>query len=485
MNNVPKVRIRSLHDASGNAKGDYVWYWMVAVRRPHYNFALDRAVELCQKYGRPLLVMEPLRCGYRWASDRLHRFVLQGMANNQATFAESGVTYLPYVEHKAGDGSGMLEALAERACAVVTDDYPCFFLPDMFAAVAPRLPVTMELVDSNGLLPLRATERTFPTAYAFRRFLQKELPPHLLATPNASLPSLSVLKGAKVPEKVSAQWPQATPALLQATPEALAAIAIDHSVKPAAFDGGHVAAGAALDLFLNERLPRYSEDRNHPDREGASELSPYLHFGHVSVHDMFARLTEQEKWHVGQQSSLTRGAREGWWNMSACAEAFLDEIITWRELGYNMSAHRPDYAEYNSLPDWAKKTLDEHRGDPREELYSHEELEHAQTKDPLWNAAQNQLVRYGRLHNYMRMLWGKKILQWSATPEAAVRVLIDLNNKYGVDGRDPNSYSGIFWCFGRFDRPWPERQIFGKIRYMTSESTRRKFNVKGYIDQYK
>jgi deoxyribodipyrimidine photo-lyase len=178
--------------------------------------------------------------------------------------------------------------------------------------------------------------------------------------------------------------------------------------------------------------------------------------------------------------------RAGWWGMSAGAESFLDELVTWRELGYNMCAQQPgDYDRYESLPGWARASLDRHADDPRDPVYDIDALERSRTYDPLWNAAQRQLVREGRMHNYLRMLWGKKILQWSATPQEALATMIQLNNKYALDGRNPNSYSGIFWVLGRYDRPWaPERPIFGVIRYMSSENTAKKLRVKRYLDRY-
>jgi deoxyribodipyrimidine photo-lyase len=175
----------------------------------------------------------------------------------------------------------------------------------------------------------------------------------------------------------------------------------------------------------------------------------------------------------------------GGWNMSPAAEGFLDELITWREVGYNFASHRKDYDQYESLPEWARKTLREHTKDEREWVYSLEEFEAARTHDSLWNAAQTQLVREARMHNYLRMLWGKKILRWSRTPQEAARTMIQLNNKYAMDGRNPNSYSGIFWVLGRYDRPsGPERPIFGKIRYMSSQNTARKVSMKEYIRKY-
>jgi deoxyribodipyrimidine photo-lyase len=171
--------------------------------------------------------------------------------------------------------------------------------------------------------------------------------------------------------------------------------------------------------------------------------------------------------------------------VSAPAEAFLDQLITWRELGFNMCAHRSDYDRYESLPGWARTTLARHATDRRDSIYTLETFERAQTHDPLWNAAQGQLVAEGRIHNYLRMLWGKKVLEWTAAPEDALAVLIELNNTYAIDGRDPNSYSGIFWTLGRYDRPWgPERPIYGTVRYMSSANTARKMNVRAYISRY-
>jgi deoxyribodipyrimidine photo-lyase len=175
----------------------------------------------------------------------------------------------------------------------------------------------------------------------------------------------------------------------------------------------------------------------------------------------------------------------GFWNLGVNAEAFMDQLMTWREIGFNMCARQDNYDRYDSLPDWAKKTLKDHAKDKRPYVYTLEEFESARTHDSLWNAAQRQLVAEGRIHNYLRMLWGKKILHWTQSPQEALEVMIHLNNKYALDGRDPNSYSGIFWVLGRYDRAWgPEREIFGKIRYMTSESTRSKFSVKGYLQRY-
>jgi len=459
---------------------------MIANRRTEWNFALDRAVEWAVELGKPLVIFEPLRCGYRWASDRLHRFVLDGMAANQSRLAAAGIAYYPYVEPSPGAGKGLLEALAARACVVVTDEFPCFFLPRMVKAAAQRLTVRLEQVDSNGLLPLRTSQEVFPTAYSFRRFLQKTLPQYLEDSPKANALArrkLPRLRGSLA--GIQRRWPPAGRALLRGDAGALTALPINHSVAPAPLRGGFEAAGAQLRRFLKQGLPHYAAARNEPEQDVASGLSPYLHFGHISPHQVFREVMATAHWKPQKLAVRATGSREGWWGASPAVEAFLDQLITWRELGYNFCAHRSDYDRYDSLPDWAKKTLQRQARDEREFVYSLEEFERGRTHDPLWNAAQMQLVREGRMHNYLRMLWGKKILEWTRNPRKALEVMIELNNRYALDGRDPNSYSGIFWCLGRHDRPWgPERPVFGTVRYMSSQNTARKVRVKDYLRRY-
>ncbi len=484
--NVPQARVQTVNAIPPNPTGEYVLYWMIAARRVASNHALDRAVQWALDLGKPLVIFEPLRCGYRWASDRLHKFVVEGMAENRRRVAPTNASYYPYVEPKHGDGQGLLAALAQKAAVVVTDDYPAFFLPRMVAAAAAKLNVRVEKVDGNGLFPMRATEQVFPTAYAFRRFLQRELPSHFGDRPSRAPLTENDLPPSKgPPREILDRWPAATDELLRAERDGLASLPIDHTVGPAAFTGGSAAADFALERFLDLRLARYGEERNDPDADVASGLSPYLHFGHIGVQQILDGVAAREDWNPSHVAAKGNGSREGWWRMSPAAEGFLDELVTWRELGFNFCAHREDYDHYESLPAWAQASLEKHAADRREHVYSLEAFERAATHDELWNAAQRQLIREGRMHNYLRMLWGKKILEWSATPRDALATMIELNNKYAVDGRDPNSYTGIFWVLGRYDRPWaPERPIFGVIRYMSSDNTRRKLNVKAYLRRY-
>jgi deoxyribodipyrimidine photo-lyase len=482
---VPVLRVRKLNDHPVKVEGKYVLYWIIAARRTRWNFALDRAVELARELDRPLIVLEPLRVGYRWASDRIHRFVIDGMADNAKAFEGTGVLYHPYVEPEPGAGEGLLRELAADACVVVTDDYPAFFLPRMIGAAAKKIPVRLEAVDSNGILPMRATEQVFARAFDFRRFLQRELKSHLVRLPRRDPLRTKLRPRQRLPEGIAKRWPRATEAVLEGGESGLADLPIDHQVPPAPYDGGARAGRRVLREFLDERFKRYGEDRNHPDSDGASGLSPYLHFGHVSAHEVLQSLAEREGWSPENVSGLKSGKRSGWWGMSAAAESFLDQLVTWRELGFNRCVHRDDFDLYESLPEWSHATLEEHASDPRPHVYTLEQFDGAETHDDLWNAAQNQLRMEGRIHNYLRMLWGKKILHWSESPQRALEIMIELNNKYALDGRDPNSYSGIFWVLGRYDRAWgPERPVFGKIRYMSSANTRRKLHVNQYIERW-
>lgn len=483
---IPTIRHSYANETAVREDGDYVLYWMIAFRRPRYNFALQHAVDRAKQFGKPLVIFEPLRTRYRWASDRLHRFVIEGMRDNADHFAKLPVTYYPYVEPSPGAGSPLLHRLAKHACTVVTDEYPCFFLPAMIDAVKDRIPARLELVDSNGVMPLRTPDRTFTVAHSYRRWMQKNILDALVEIPledplaGQDLEQLDCL-----PAKITKKWPAADLDGLLAD-GGLAKIPIDHDVAPSpVVSGGFVDGGKRLAKFVNQTINVYNDDRNHPDEHATTGLSPHLHFGHISAHEIVAAIFDTEEW-TPDKASAANGKNNGFWNTSEAAEAFLDQVLTWREMGFNLSFRQPDtYDKFESLPGWAQKTLEEHASDERPYVYSLEEFESASTHDPLWNAAQRELVQTGVMHNYMRMLWGKKILHWTKTPHDALQIMEHLNNKYGLDGRDPNSYSGIFWVLGRYDRAWgPKRPIFGSVRYMTSDSAAKKLRLKKYVKRF-
>jgi len=486
---VPASRVRALNASAVATRGEYVLYWMVAARRGRYNFALEQAAGHARARKLPLLVFEPLRVSYPWASQRLHTFVVQGMAANAVHFARTSAYYFPYLEPQRGAAAGLLAALAARAALIVTDDYPCFFIPRMTAAAARALDVRVEAVDGNGLLPLSlANGKSFYNAYHFRRFVQRHVAHELAQSPREDpLRRLALPRLPGLPQGIEERWPRVTDAQLADVAGTVAKLPVSTKVPAvASLPGGTHEARRVLARFIESRLARYALERDHPDAEAASGISPYLHFGQLGVHEVVAALREPEHWD-GVPRGLgalgkSDGKREGFWGLSRAAESFLEELITFRELAFNTASTLPDFDRYETLPAWSRATLAAHALDPREHVFTREQFEHADTHDPLWNAAQTQLVREGRIQNYLRMLWGKQILAFSKSPEGALETMIELNNKYALDGRDPNSYAGMFWILGRYDRPWaPQRPVFGSVRYMTSAATKRKLRLKSYL----
>jgi len=482
---IPAQRVRVSDARAPRRTGKYVLYWMHSTRRTRENWALQRAAALARELDRPLLVLEPLRCAYRWASDRHHRFALDGMQDNAEELRGRALHYA-YVEPKAGAGRGLVHALAQHACALVTDWNPCFFLPRAVAAAREQCALRFEEIDSNGLMPIAAAPGAHARAYDFRRYLQRELAPQLAVPPledalaGAALPQL-----ASLPAEIEKRWPRASSELLAGDERELARLPIDHAVAPVERPGGARAARAALAGFVERRLARYAEERSEPCSDASSGLSSWLHWGQLGAWEVFRALARRERWTSAKLGAKVNGAKEGWWGMSAEAESFLDELVTWRELGLNFALHRPDHEQYESLPEWSRRELEGAARDAREHVYELADFEAARTHDPLWNAAQRQLLREGLIHNYLRMLWGKKVLEWTSHPREAYAILVELNNKYALDGRDANSYSGIGWVFGRYDRPWaPRRKVYGSIRYMSSANTARKLDVAPYLERY-
>ena len=339
----PPWRLRVLRDEPPRGDGEYVLYWMIGARRAHSNLALDRAIAWADALHKPLLVLEALRCDYQWASDRFHQFVLDGMRDNADAFARARVTYYPYLEPAPREGRGLLEALAERATLVVTDQSPVFDLPQLVSAATRRLRCRFETIDGYGIVPLEAPASVFPTAYAFRRYLQRTLPEYLAQEPAPEVSGRDRRVTGPLPAHVRERWPSAD--TWWSLGGALSALPLNHAVGVVGAKGGSVAAAGLLATFLRNGLPRYAETRAHPDEAVTSGLSPYLHFGHISPHQVVRGVLERESWSVARLSTKASGAREGWWGLTPDAEAFLDQVITWRELGGNGT--RPErYTEF-------------------------------------------------------------------------------------------------------------------------------------------
>ncbi len=485
MQNINSHRVFKRNKKEPNTEGDYVLYWMQINRRFHYNYALEYTVDRANKLGKPLLIYEGLNCDYPWASDRVHHFMMEGMKENLEYAGDHGLNYYSYLEDEPDAGKGLLYRLAENACCVISDEYPVFIMRQHNEKVSDRLDIPYITVDSNGIIPLGLTDKDPYSAYLFRKIMQKHFLECFTHSPKKNpLEDLENNEKIKLPEDFIEHYPEARDALNDID-SFIGKLPVRHDIPVLEIQGTRQAALGKLGQFINYGLPEYDEKRNDPDEKKTSGLSPWLHFGKISEYEIVKAVLDHqpEDWDL-EDITYNNGSTGGFFNGDPNIDGFLDEVITWREVGFHFAHHRPDYADFESLPDWALETLKKHATDPREYIYSFEELEQAQTHDEIWNAAQTQLREEGIIHNYLRMLWGKKVIQWTPDPRTALDYLIELNNLYAIDGRDPNSYSGIFWCFGRFDRAWQERPIFGKVRYMTSESTRKKVRLKHYLKKY-
>lgn len=485
---VPVVRIQVRSDLPLKTEGKYVLYWMTGARRPRFNFALDRAMEWARASKKPLVIFEPLRAGYEHASDRFHSFVIDGMRAHATHFEKANVRYVPYLEPKPGDGRGLLEALAKDAAVVIGDESVTFFLPRMIQAAAQSLNaagVRFETVDGNGLFPLSLVPGPFGRAVDFRRFLQKNLGPHLSNLPLTDALAERPNEIAELDPRVVARYGLEVQRASLEDATLLSRLPIDHRVGVVPERGGFVSGGAVLKRFIDKRLSRYAEERSHPDDAAASGLSFWLHWGHISAHEVLAAVAQKTEWSPAKIGTKAAGRKEGWWNASEPADAFLDELVTWRELGQARCRTTTDFATYEGVPLWARKSLEAHANDPRENVYTEAQLEAGETDDLVWNAAMHELREEGRIQNYLRMLWGKRVLTWTRHPKEAFEILVRLNDRWSVDGRDPASYSNIGWVFGAYDRPWaPERPIFGVIRVMTSGSAVKKLHMREYLARW-
>jgi deoxyribodipyrimidine photo-lyase len=395
------------------------------------------------------------------------------------------LNYVSFVEQEPGQYENLLKKLASNATVLVTDEYPVFIMRERNEQYPKQMDLPYITVDSNGLIPLGLTDKDPYSAYFFRKIMQKNFIEAYTNPPQQHpMDNLENTMAVEIDDSVFHGLPKAKDALNNIS-GFISGLDINHDVPPVDLHGGRSAATGMLGQFIKNALLEYDDKRNDPDEKKTSQLSPWLHFGKISEYEIVRAVLEHQPkgWDL-DKITFNKGSTGGFFNGDPNVDGFLDEVITWREVGYHFAHHRPDYDQIDSLPDWVQKTMDEHRDDPREWIYSYDELKNSQTHDDIWNAAQTQLREEGIIHNYLRMLWGKKVIEWTPDYKTALKYLIDLNNTYAIDGRDPNSYSGIFWCFGRFDRAWQERPIFGKLRYMTSNSTRKKVKLKQYLDKY-
>lgn len=455
-------RIRALNAAPANPDARYVVYWAQMNRRGAWNHALAHAAEIANANRLPLLVYEGLTCDYRAANDRTHTFVLQGVPDTAAEIARMGAGYFFFLRTGHLSSNDVLYRLAAHAHSIVTDDYPAFIARQHNARVPGRIAVPFIAVDSSCIVPMSRHEKRNYGAYTIRPKITRELPAYLQPAPAPELKT-KWRDGLLAPELAALHTPVAESDI----PRLVAACDIDHSVKPSMeYTGGSKAAHRRLGVFLEDRLHRYARESSQPSKHATSNLSPYLHFGNISALEVALAVRD----HAEAQKLI--------------AAEFLEELIVRRELAFNFARFAGDAVEsLDVLPDWCRKTMAVHASDPRPWLYSGEQFETAATHDALWNACQRELLLRGTIHGYYRMYWGKKIIEWSPSYEDALHTMIRLHDVYALDGRDPNTYTNILWCFGLHDRPWGERPVFGQLRYMSLDGMKRKTDVPAYINE--
>jgi deoxyribodipyrimidine photo-lyase len=446
----PRVLVR--RGGAPREGGRCVVYWMQRAVRIVDNPALDVAIEAGNLLGLPVVVYFQVIPNYPNANLRHYHFLQQGLGDVQADAAERGVGF---VLRRSPEGS--LEAFLEetQAALLIGDENPCREPERWRRVLAKRLRLPYWTVDADVVVPSRVFDRSFVLIHHFRPRLMAELPKFLTAA--KKIAPLHAWKPDKKLESYSL-GEDITSGFTK----------LNRSIGPVdSFTGGTHAALKRLKEFVNLELKDYETTRNHPEMKGTSRLSPYLHFGNIGP--ITVALAVKRAVSAGKATQ-------------AAADRYLEQLIGWRELSVLFVRHEPNYDKWECAAPWARKTLVEHTADVRPHRYTLAQMERAETGDELWNAAQREMVETGWMHNYMRMYWAKKILEWSLDPARAFEWAAMLNDRYELDGRDPNGYAGIAWAIvGRHDRPWFNRPIFGLVRPMSSASMAKKFDAEGYI----
>ncbi len=429
--------------------GRYILYWMQQAQRAEYNPALIYAVEWANHYKLPVLVAFGLTDRYPEANLRHYTFMLEGLVHTSRALARRGIKLVLRI----GPPVASMLDLARAAAAIVCDVGFLKHQRRWRRTLAQKAPCRVVQVAGETVVPVHiVSDKAEYAARTLRPKILRLLPQYLKPVRTATVQneSLTMRLGGETVDN----WRKWLPHLK-----------IDQSVLPvsAHFKGGTPQAKNRFRRFVTHHLVHYDRHSNQPQTDDISHMSPYLHFGQIS--SRYLALTVQRAVDVPDEAKAR----------------FLEQLIVRRELACNFVYYTPNYETYACLPAWARQTLTDHHCDPRPTCYTRRQLEAARSHDPYWNAAMQEMKQTGFMHNYMRMYWGKKILQWSTTPADAFNTALYLNNKYFLDGRDPNSYAGVAWLFGLHDRPWPERAIFGKVRYMAASGLERKCDIKAYV----
>jgi len=442
---VEQKRLRRLNDRPPR-KALYVLYWMQAAQRAEYNHALEYSIQRANELKKPVVVVFGITDNYPQANLRHYHFMLEGLRETKDTLAKNGIRLV--IKHRPPELA--VAEIAKRACNVVVDAGHTRIQRKWRQYAARHIDCIVEEVETNLIVPVtQASEKENFSAATFRPGITAKLKDYLVKLRHTA-PVRSSLKMDFDSFDISD------------VNSALAKLDIDRSVNAVGLPAGTTAAKKQLNIFIKNKLDKYPQLRNDPTKDAASNMSAYLHFGQISPLYIALKVLD---------------------TVSGGRDAYLEELIVRRELSHNFVFFNRDYDTFASLPSWASNTLVLHTRDKRQYLYSLKEFEHARTHDPYWNAAQKQMLITGKMHGYMRMYWGKKIIEWSKSPQQAFKTALYLNNKYELDGRDPNGFASVAWCFGKHDRAWGQRDIFGKVRYMSAGGLNRKFDPNKYVEK--
>ena len=446
---IPEGRIRKLNSEYINENGDYVLYWMQASQRTSYNHALAYAMDEARRLDLPLIVYFGLTDSFPEAYLRHYYFMLEGLLEVKEELKNMGIQFI-VLKNTPWEGA---VKLSQKAALLVTDRGYLRIERDWRVEAAKAVSCQMIQVESNVVVPADETSmKEEYSAATIRRKIERLIPEYCLP--------LEKREARKSSLSLSTD-PASIP--FENIEEIISDLSVNAEVPQVSriHKGGYPEAKRRLDDFIENKLSFYAEKRNEPSLDLGSNLSPYLHFGQISPLEIYLSLMEHH---------------------SENKRVFLDELIIRRELAVNFVLHNPHYDSFSSITSFARATLLEHQKDERPYLYSLLELENGKTHDPYWNAAQLEMVHLGKMQGYMRMYWGKKIIEWTKGPEEAYEIALYLNNKYNLDGRDPNGFAGVAWCFGKHDRGWKEREVFGKVRYMNAKGLERKFDIELYAE---
>lgn len=442
-------RVHFLNDLDVDRSRRYVLYWMQASMRSRYNFALEYAVERANELDLPLVVCFGLMDDYPEANERHYAFLLQGLDQLAKNLETRGLKFI--VER--GAPAEVAIHYGKDAAMIMCDRGYLRHQRAWRDQLADEARVRVVQVESDVVVPVDVVSDHHEfAARTIRPKITKRLDEFLVPLRHQKAKHDS--RKLKIDGDIDPSDPVGN----------LKKLKLDRSVKVVdRFKGGEDEAQKLLRRYIAQQLKGYSENRNEPAASATSHLSPYLHFGQISPIEIALTVRDAKGIDESDRNS------------------YLEELIVRRELSMNFCEFVTNYDQYDCLPDWSKKTLEKHSEDKRPVTYTHQQLESATTHDRYWNAAQLEMVKTGFMHNYMRMYWGKKIIEWTNDPKQAFKIAIDFNNKYELDGRDPNSYANIAWLFGLHDRPWTERKIFGTVRYMNDKGLERKFDMEAYV----